>query len=50
MKTMKSLVLPFLLISAAYAAAGETARVDRTQMEAVEKKPGRHAAAFHSRQ
>jgi hypothetical protein len=34
---MKSFVLPFLLISAAYAAAGETPRVDRTQMEAVEK-------------
>lgn len=38
MKTMKSLVLPLMLVSAAYAAAaGEAPRVDRTQMEKVEK-------------
>jgi hypothetical protein len=42
MKTMKSLVLPLgliyvTLVSAAYAAAGETPRVDRAQMEKVEK-------------
>jgi hypothetical protein len=37
MKTMKSFVLPLILVSAAYAAAGETAHVDRGQMEIVEK-------------
>jgi hypothetical protein len=37
MKTMKSFVLPLLLASAAFAAAGDTSRVDRTQMEKVEK-------------
>jgi hypothetical protein len=37
MKTMKSFVLPLILVSAAYAAAGEAPRVDRTQMEKVEK-------------
>lgn len=42
MKTMKSLVLPLSLVyvplvSAAYAAAGEAPRVDRVQMEKVEK-------------
>ncbi len=37
MKTMKSIVLPLILVSAAYAAAGEAPRVDRTQMEKVEK-------------
>src|ERR1044071_1760900 len=41
MKAMKSIVLPLiilpLLVSAAYAAAGEAPRVDRTQMEKVEK-------------
>ena len=42
MKTMKSFVLPLgviyvALVSAAYAAAGEAPRVDRTQMEKVEK-------------
>ena len=42
MKTMKSIVLPLGLIyvtlgSAAYAAAGETPRVNRVQMEVVEK-------------
>src|ERR1700732_777632 len=37
MKTMKSFVLLLSLVSAAYAAAGEAPRVDRTQMEKVEK-------------
>ena len=37
MNTMKSFVLPLILVSAAYAAAGEAPRVDRTQMEKVEK-------------
>lgn len=37
MKTMTSLVLPFILVSAAYAAAGETPRVNRVQMEIAEK-------------
>jgi len=37
MKIIKSFVLPFLLVSAAYAAAGEAPRVDRTQLEKVEK-------------
>jgi|SRR5579864_1996334 len=37
MKTMKSIILPLILVSAAYAAAGEAPRVDRTQMERVEK-------------
>ena len=37
MKIMKSIVLPLILVSAAYAAAGEAPRVDRTQMEKVEK-------------
>jgi hypothetical protein len=37
MKTMKSLVLSLILVSAAYAAAGETPRVNRTQMEIAEK-------------
>ena len=37
MKNMKSLVLPLILASAAYAAAGDTTRVDRAQMEKVEK-------------
>jgi hypothetical protein len=38
MKTMKSFVLPMILVSAAYAAtAGQAPRVDRTQMERVEK-------------
>jgi len=37
MKTMKSFVLPLIAMSAAYAAAGEAPRVDRTQMEKVEK-------------
>jgi hypothetical protein len=38
MKTMKSFVLSMILVSAAYAAtAGETPRVDRTQLEKVEK-------------
>jgi len=37
MKTMTSFVLPLILVSAAYAAAGEAPRVDRTQMEKVEK-------------
>jgi hypothetical protein len=37
MKIMKSFVLPLMLVSAAYAAAGEAPRVDRTQMEKVEK-------------
>jgi hypothetical protein len=38
MKIMKSMVLPLLLASAAYAAAaGEAPRVDRSQMEKVEK-------------
>lgn len=37
MKTMTSLVLPFVLVSAAYAAAGETPRVNRVQMEIAEK-------------
>jgi hypothetical protein len=42
MKTMKSLVLPLsfvyvILVSAAYAAAGEAPRVDRAQMEKAEK-------------
>jgi hypothetical protein len=34
---MKSFILPLLIASVAYAAAGETPRVDRTQMEKVEK-------------
>jgi len=34
---MKSFVLPLIAMSAAYAAAGEAPRVDRTQMEKVEK-------------
>jgi hypothetical protein len=34
---MKSLVLPLILVSAAYAAAGETPRVNRVQMEIAEK-------------
>src|SRR5689334_12784131 len=38
MKTMKSFVLPLIFVSAAYAAAaGEAPRVERTQMEKVEK-------------
>ena len=37
MKTVKSFVLPLILVSAAYAAAGEAPHVDRTQMEKVEK-------------
>ena len=37
MKTMKSFVLPLILVSAAYAAAGEAPRVDRTQMKKVEE-------------
>jgi len=37
MKAMKSLVLPLILVSAAYAAAGETPRVNRVQMEIAEK-------------
>ena len=37
MKPTKSIVLPLILVSAAYAAAGEAPRVDRTQMEKVEK-------------
>lgn len=37
MKTMKSIVLPVILASVAYAAAGEVPRVDRTQIEKVEK-------------
>jgi len=37
MKTMKSFVLLLSLVSAAYAAAGETPRVNRVQMEIVEK-------------
>jgi hypothetical protein len=37
MKTMKSLVLPLILMSAAYAAAGETPRVNRVQMEIAQK-------------
>ena len=37
MKTMKSLVLPLIFVSAAYAAAGETPRVNRVQMEIAEK-------------
>src|SRR5689334_190980 len=41
MKTMKSIVLPLiilpLIVSAAYAAAGEAPRADRTHMEKVEK-------------
>ena len=42
MKTMKSIVLPLgliyvTLVSAAYAAAGETPRVNRAQMEVAEK-------------
>src|ERR1700760_1630540 len=36
MKTMK-LFLPLVLVSAAFAAAGEAPRVDRTQMEKVQK-------------
>jgi hypothetical protein len=36
-KNMKSFVLPLILASAAYAAAGDTPRVDRTQMELMEK-------------
>ena len=46
MKTMKSFVLPLVLMSAAYAAAGEAPRVDRTQMEKVEKNLDRIAAAI----
>jgi hypothetical protein len=37
MKNMKSFVLPLILASAAYAAAGDTPRVDRAQMELMEK-------------
>jgi hypothetical protein len=37
MKTMKSFALPLILVSAAYAAAGETPRVNRVQMEIAEK-------------
>jgi len=37
MKTMKTFVLPLILVSAAYAAAGEAPRVDRAQLEKVEK-------------
>jgi hypothetical protein len=37
MKTMTSFVLPLILVSAAYAAAGETPRVNRVQMEIAEK-------------
>lgn len=37
MKTMKSLVLSLIFVSAAYAAAGETPRVNRVQMEIAEK-------------
>jgi hypothetical protein len=37
MKTMTSFVLPLVLVSAAYAAAGEAPHVDRAQMEKVEK-------------
>ena len=37
MKLTKSLALPLILASAVYAAAGETPRADRTQMEKVEK-------------
>jgi hypothetical protein len=37
MKITKSLVLPLILSAAAYAAAGETPRVDRGQVEKVEK-------------
>jgi len=37
MKTMKSFVLPLIVMSAAYAAAGDTPRVDRTQLEKVQK-------------
>jgi hypothetical protein len=37
MKTMKSFVLPLIFVSAVYAAAGEAPRVDRTQMEKVQK-------------
>jgi len=37
MKNMKLIVLPLILASAAYAAAGEAPRVDRLQIEKVEK-------------
>src|ERR1700722_6856379 len=37
MKLTKTFILPVILASAAYAAAGEAPRVDRTQMEKVEK-------------
>jgi len=37
MKIMKSFILPLMLVSAAYAAAGQPPHVDRTQMEKVEK-------------
>ena len=37
MTTIKSFALPLLLVSAAYAAAGETPRVDRAQMKKVEE-------------
>jgi hypothetical protein len=37
MKIINRFVLPLMLVSAAYAAAGEAPRVDRTQMEKVEK-------------
>ena len=37
MKTMKTFVLPLVLMSAAYAAAGEAPRVDRAQMKKVEE-------------
>ena len=36
MKNIKSLVLPLILASAAYAAAGESPRVDRTQIQKVQ--------------
>src|SRR6476646_9232387 len=36
MKNMKSFVLPLILASAAYAAAGEAPRVDRTQIQKVQ--------------
>ncbi len=37
MKIMKSLVLPLILVSAAYAAAGDPPQVNRAQMENAEK-------------
>src|SRR6185503_13331289 len=37
MKNMKLIVLPLIFASAAYAAAGEAPRVDRLQIEKVEK-------------